>query len=109
VYHTDDRLASFLFSLVNPWDAPTRRFPLKPEEAQYAMGWNTDDGPIFGRGFDFCVKNDADQEGNGSFAALGTSYYHLYGGDDILGENFFTGENTFVLDEIEVFQCSDRK
>jgi hypothetical protein len=50
------------------------------------------------------VKSDADREGSGSSAVLGVSYYHLYDGGDVDGKNFFAGEVSFVLDEIEVFQ-----
>ena len=80
--------------------APTK-LPLKANRLQYAVYLWQNYGPVFGRGPDLCVRNNANTDNN-PLGWVGNTY-QLPG--DAGGNNtqFFTGTDRFLITDYEVF------
>jgi hypothetical protein len=105
-YKADDSQKSFLFTLKNPHNIPARRFALKAEKKEEAIGCDSRYGPTFGpRSFhhDINVCNNCNTSLFNQ-ASVGDTYINDTGLD---GKIVFTGSMTFQVQEIEVFEITD--
>jgi hypothetical protein len=100
-FKTDPSLKSFLFTLRNPRNFPARRFPLKAEKKDQAIGCWSYCGPDFG---DIGVSENCNRNGTSYTCSFGDSYTNDTG---LKGELFFTGSAHFQVKEIEVFEITD--
>jgi hypothetical protein len=97
----DDSLKSFLFTLKNPRNIQPKRFVLKAEEKRRAIFCDYKWGPYF---YDIGIANDCNTN-NTSFADdFGLTYINDTG---VRGGKFFTGQENFRVNEIEVFEITD--
>jgi hypothetical protein len=94
-YKADPSLKSFLFTLKNPHNFPSRRFPLKAEKMNEAIRCRSEYGPIF---------NDIDVSDYSHTKSFGGVYANDTGLD---GKTFFTGSQNFEVKKIEVFEITD--
>jgi hypothetical protein len=95
---SDDDMRSFLFTIKNPHRIRPKRFPIKAQMKQLAINCCAGCGPHF---HDIGVQ---DNEGLSHTYAFGSVYTNDTGVD---GKTFFTGEERFTMDEIEVFEIQD--
>jgi hypothetical protein len=100
-YKADDSLKSFLFTLKNPHNIPTRRFALKAEEKHHALWCESGFGPSFGNGGDIRVFNNCNA--NTSYTSPGGTYINDTG---LKGNIVFTGSEDFQVKEIEAFEIA---
>jgi hypothetical protein len=100
-WKADPTLQSFLFSLRNPHNFPSRRFALKASEKARAIDCDSAWGPCFSDigVFDGCNAN------NENYAANFGYVYTIDTGLD--GFTFFAGSTYFTVKEIEVFEITD--
>jgi hypothetical protein len=101
-YTKDESGRSFLFTVTNPHNLPARRFVLKPNQRQFATYCCDNRGPTFGRDGEFEVffRSNDDSRTRG----FGNAYDNDSG---INGSTLLTGYDSFVVNEIEVFQITD--
>jgi hypothetical protein len=97
----DDGLRSFLFTVRNPHGTNPRKFPLKADRRSKAIFVDPGCGPTFGGGAEISVVSDCDKKGASSTKGFGNAYTNDTGID---GKAFFTGEPSFVVKEIEIFE-----
>jgi hypothetical protein len=98
---TDSSHQSFVFTLSNPHEIGSRKFKLKPDQAQYAIQAYKGYGPVFGSGATIRVYHNCSTR-NDNFTNL-TGYVNDVGLDDKV---VFTGEYNFTVKEIEVFEIT---
>jgi hypothetical protein len=98
-YKTDNSQKSFVFTIKNPQNIEPRKFALS--SASLAIYCGSDRGPTFGS-HSIYVANDSNSN-NSSYTDLGNSYVNDTG---INGEQVFTGESHFTVQEIEVFSIN---
>jgi hypothetical protein len=96
----DPSLKSFVFTLKNPHNVPTRRFALKAEKKDKAIDCGSDWGPHF---CDIAVSDNCNANTR-SWTALDHSYTNDTG---LHGKTFFTGWYCFQVKEIEVFEITN--
>jgi hypothetical protein len=96
-YVSDSRLRSFVFTIKNPHNLPAQIFKQKQEA--YAIYNHSSQGPTFA-GCAFRVQ-DPFQAATYNCSNLGETYTNDTG---IAGDQLLTGESSFVVDEIEVFE-----
>jgi hypothetical protein len=102
-YGSDKSQRTFLFTLKNPYGIAPRKFRIKPGEVEYAVWFDSERGPVFGKGADLSIRNVAEAE---SYAgAFGTTYENDTGRD---GKTLLAGVQRFNLNEIEVFELLDK-
>jgi hypothetical protein len=102
----DDSLRSFLFTLRNPHGVPPRKFALKEEKKEKAIGCISERCAIFGGEIGV---DDNGNTGSRSCTYIGTNddeYDHVYT-NDVDFEDFFTGALGFTVKEIEVFEIAN--
>jgi hypothetical protein len=99
-YKADISQKSFVFSLKNPHKSEAKKFSIS--NLSYAIYCNSSAGPTFGRGFDIAVANNCNGNTN-SYTSLGNAYVNDTG---IAATKVFTGEQSFQVKEIEVFEIS---
>jgi hypothetical protein len=103
-YKGDDSLRSFLFTLRNPHGVPPRKFALRAEWKQEAIGCGSAAGPVFGG----CICVDDNCNANrGSYTQIGTNWSDCVYANDTAFEYFLTGAWKFTVKEIEVFEIAD--
>jgi hypothetical protein len=96
-YKTDSSQTSFLFTIKNPRNSEPRKFALSnPSCAIYC---HSDCGPTFRGGHSIHVANDSNSNNN-SYTNIGNYYVNDTGID---GQQVFTGERYFIVQDIEVF------
>jgi hypothetical protein len=109
-YHkSDDSMLSFLFTLKNPHNVPSRKFVLKSEKNQFAICCRSESGPIFGydsyNGYDIFVSDNCNESVD-CFTRIGTRWNdRTYANDTTVGD-FLTGSFNFTVKEIEVFEIT---
>jgi hypothetical protein len=101
-WKADESQKSFLFTLKNPHNIPARRFMLKTEIKNQAIGCYSGIGPCFGNDIAVCDNCNASA----------TNYVYLFGScdnnDTELDSNIvLTGSDIFQVQEIEVFEITD--
>jgi hypothetical protein len=101
-YKPDPSLKSFLFTLKNLHGFPARKFALKAENKDQAIGCYPALGPLFGGGgySDIRVAPESDSDTHN----FGRSYTNDTGLD---GYTFFTGSAEFRMREIENFEMTN--
>jgi hypothetical protein len=97
----DPSLKSFLFTLKNPHNVPTRRFALKAEKKDWAIRCVSRWGPTF---CDIYVCDNCNTKTDSNTCSLGACYTNDTGLD---GKTFLTGSDNSQLKEIEVFEITD--
>jgi hypothetical protein len=102
-WKADDSLRSFLFTLKNPHNIPARRFELKVDAKQYAIGCHSTWGPCFGSGRDIAVKDNCNTDTQ-NYTSFDNAYRNNTGLDKTV---VFTGSYYFQVKEIEVFAITD--
>jgi hypothetical protein len=102
----DDSLRSFLFTLRNPHGVPPRKFALREEKKQYAIGCNSRWLAVFGYKGDIAVSDNGNAN-RSSYTRIGTRYDDCTYMNDTAFEHFFTGAGYFTVKEIEVFEIAD--
>jgi hypothetical protein len=102
VFKVDDSQKSFVFTLKNPHNFPARKFALKADEKDRAIGCDSKCGPVFGGGFG--VSDNCNTNTQSYAVVFGVCYINDTGLD---GETFFTGSTNFKVKEIEVFEIED--
>jgi hypothetical protein len=100
-YISDTNVKSFLFTLKNPHDIEPRIFPLKPDQARYAIYGSSGCGPIFGSGYNLCLLDNCNTSASNYTTWFGSAYVNDTG---LAGATFLTGSPTFTVREIEVFE-----
>jgi hypothetical protein len=98
----DRSLRSFLFTLRNPHNIPTRRFVLKAARANSAIGCYAESGPRFGSDLD--VSNHCNQAAHYSSTNLDCVYTN---DTEVDSDSVFTGSMLFEVKEIEVFEITE--
>jgi hypothetical protein len=98
----DPSLKSFLFTLKNPHNFPPRKFALKAEKKNEAIGCYPSWGPDFNDIGVYGIYNSSHPDSY--TCCFGTSYANDTGLDR---ETFFTGPGKFTVKEIEVFEITD--
>jgi hypothetical protein len=93
----DDSLRSFLFTLKNPHNVAPRKFALKAEQKGNAIFCIACNGPRFGPD-DLTVVSDGK---SGWTRRFGQTFVN---DTELVGNTFFTGSETFVPKEIEIFE-----
>ena len=90
---------SFLFSLVNPSGLPPTKMPLLAGREEYAICYNSGNGPTFGGGNDLFISNAPN---SGSYSAVNLNHtYQCPAGQN--ANTFLTGNRNFAANEVEVF------
>jgi hypothetical protein len=107
-YNSDHSLASFIFTLKNPYNVRMRTFALKEDRRHNAIGRNAEDGPKFGVN---CIRISSHcNVNNDSFTGdFGRTYETTEWDprDDHGWSIFLTGSAYFRVQEIEVFKIVD--
>jgi hypothetical protein len=101
----DRSLRSFLFTLKNPHGVPPRKFALREERKESAIGCYSPCCAVFG-GFDIVVKDNCNTN-RSSFTRIGTQWGNRVYANDTPFEEFFTGAHNFTVKDIEVFEISE--
>lgn len=91
---------AFLFSLVNPSGAEPTKLPLKASSGKSAMYCGSSCGPTFGDGHDLFISSEANINSDSNSESLNSSYACP---SHVTFSTFLTGEEYFILDELEVF------
>jgi hypothetical protein len=99
----DSSHQSFVFSLVNPWNVPAKRFGITSDSSKRSICCYSGYGPVFGSGSDFAVGNPLNGYEAG-WSRFGESYPNDTGID---GQKFFDGQHRFTIQNIEVFAIHD--
>jgi hypothetical protein len=105
-YKHDDSLRSFLFTIKNPHKVPPTAFHLKEDRKQCAIYCFRSRGPIFGGGCDVFLSDNCNANNKSYTRAFGDTYENTTGLD---GKTFFTGDKTFIVKELEVFEITDSR
>jgi hypothetical protein len=100
-YKIDNARKSFIFSVRNPHNITDKKFSLT--NLTNTILCHSSYGPVFGGGHDIYAADGCNNNTN-SATSLGYSYANDTG---IARDQFFTGEISFTVKEIEVFQVSD--
>ena len=90
---------SFLFSLVNPSGTDPTKLSLHRTAGQNGIYCKRGYGPTFGEGHDLNVSSDANANSN-SYSSLGNTFESP---PHISPSTFFSGDQNFVVNELEVF------
>jgi hypothetical protein len=101
----DESLQSFLFTLVNQYNVPAKRFALKIGEMRRAIACDADWGPSF---CDIGVSDNCNTNKESFTLYFGSSYTNnpeLGGGPD--SNTFLTESGYFQVKEIEIFEITD--
>jgi hypothetical protein len=94
---------AFIFSLTNKDNKPVK-MKVVPNRHKYAIYCHSEYGPVFGRGTDICIANNANTTMD-SDSYLGKCYKHpqyAFGTNE--AKSFLAGSHDFQLDEIEVYE-----
>jgi hypothetical protein len=98
---------SFLFTIKNPWGHPPKKFPVRKHRKDCAVYLCEKQGPSFG-----CYPHDLSfgttADGGRICHTMGFGYSYDPGGLPD-STRFLTGDRTFTLREIEVFQIVDER
>jgi hypothetical protein len=97
----DSSELSFLFTIKNPRGEEFRRFSVI--NSSRAIGCWASSGPIFGDTYDIHVYNGCNAT-TSNFTSLGRAYANDTG---MNGQQIFTGEFNFAVEEIEVFVINE--
>jgi hypothetical protein len=103
-----DSVRSFLFTLRNPYGVPPRKFALRSEKKQFAIGCKSAFCAVFG-GDSYCeiaVSGNCNRN-RGSYTRIGTNWSDSAYANDTAFEDFLTGARKFTVKEIEVFEIAD--
>jgi hypothetical protein len=97
----DNSHKSFLFTLTNPHNIPTKRFPLKADQKNRAIYCGAHRGPSFCGiwTYDNCNANT-----HSNTDEFGVAYTNDTGLD---GNTFCAGSKYFTVKDIEVFEIAD--
>jgi hypothetical protein len=101
-WKADSSHRSFVFTITNPHNFGPRKFTLKPNYSQYAICCSASYGPIFGPGHTISVSTNC--------TTNNSNYIRLYGSVNDTGLDsytVFTGEQNFIVKEIEVFALTE--
>jgi hypothetical protein len=98
---SDSTNQSFLFRIKDLKGSEPRKFPLSG--SSYAIWCGSSYGPIFGSNHDICLY-DSFHEGKRNYTILGGSYVN---DTEIPGNQVLAGEETFTVQEIEVFSIGE--
>jgi hypothetical protein len=106
--NADPSLKSFLFTLKNPHNVPTRRFVLKAKKEGEAIGCSSTCGPVF---YDIGVYDNCNATTRSWTFNFGESYTFRFGekytnNTGLDGKTFFTGSQHFQVKELEVFEIT---
>jgi hypothetical protein len=110
-FKSDDSLKSFLFTLKNPHNVMARKFALKAKEKHRAIYCDSKRGPCFcdiGVS-DNCNTNFKSFTGiNANTTSFTSRFGDTYINDTGMDRNtFFTGEEYFMVKEVEVFEVTE--
>jgi hypothetical protein len=105
-YKSDDSLRSFLFTLRNPHGVPPRKFALRVEKKQRAIGCDSVWCAVVGGGGDIFVPGNCNANRN-SCTRIGTRWSDRTYANDTAFEVFLTCAEYFTVKEIEVFEIAD--
>jgi hypothetical protein len=97
----DESLRSFLFTLKNPQNTPSHKFPLKPDKKFQAICCNEDWCPCF---TDIGVYNHSDVNVSSYATGLGTTDANLV---KVSPKMVFTSLGHFQVSEVEVFEITE--
>jgi hypothetical protein len=100
-FKADPSLKSFLFTLKNPHNVLARRFALKGEKNEQAIGCDSRCGPNF---VDIEVSDGCNANTRSTACDFGDRYNNDTG---LEGKTFFTGSRYFEVKDIEVFEITD--
>jgi hypothetical protein len=100
-YKPDNTRKSFVFSVKNPHNIEFKSFVV--QSSSYAIYCNGGHGPTFGNGYDIYVATNCNAN-NSSSTRLGCAYPNV---TDIGERQIFTGQQNFMVKEIEVFTIRD--
>jgi hypothetical protein len=104
----DDSLKSFLFTLKNPHNIPAHKFPLKADKCQYTLYCNSSHNLLwFGSGGGIGILTGCNSTNNSHNQGFGKTDSSYVNDTNINGETLFTGESTFTVKELEVFELVD--
>lgn len=103
----DSSRRTFLFTILNPFGVPPRRFVLREGWEKYAIYCDGAQGPVFGVEADITVRPECNEKPVSYTRYFGNTFIN----DTRLGgppkeSTFFTGAHTFIVREIEVFQIT---
>jgi hypothetical protein len=93
---------SFLFTVRNPHGVPPRIFRLKQKRCRWAIDCDADWGPSF---CDLAVGSGCSLDLVNATGPFGNSYTNDTG---FAASKFFTGASNFRVEEIQVFEITDR-
>jgi hypothetical protein len=99
----DSSHQSFVFTLVNPWNIPAKRFGITSDSSTRSICWRFDLGPVCGSASDFGVGNPLNASESG-WSSFGHSYPNHTRTD---GQKFFDGQHHFTIQNIDVFAIHD--
>jgi hypothetical protein len=106
-WKSDDSLKSFLFTLKNPHNLAARTFSLKPDRKQYIIYCYSNTYLVW---FGYCGGialydncNITNNSHNNGFSHPQSSFVNDTG---LPGSTLFTGEATFTVKELEIFEIS---
>jgi hypothetical protein len=89
---------AFLFTLTNPHNIPSTKYPINPGNAGNAVYHHSGYGPTFGSGHDLHLV--ANSNSSNSSIGFPNGYIDTTG----KGKNTFTGSSSFLTFDIEVFK-----
>jgi hypothetical protein len=89
---------AFLFTLTNPHNITPTKYPVNPANASKAVNHTSSYGPTFGSGHDLYIVNNSNS--SNSSCAFPSGYFDITG----KGNATFTGSNSFLVTDIEVFK-----
>jgi hypothetical protein len=94
---------AFLFSLINAERKPIK-MKISKDREEYAIGFNSRLGPIFGAGYDIFISDNS-MMNESSYSNLGHSYQHpkyKFGSNE--AQVFLAGSHNFRVADIEIYQ-----
>jgi hypothetical protein len=97
MFRADRSGKNFLFTIANPHDFPARKFSLKADQTNCAIGCDSSCGPNF---CDIGVSGDCNANARSFAGSFGRSYANWTG---VSGKTFFAGSSHFIVRDIEVF------
>jgi hypothetical protein len=107
-FQADATGSSFLFTVKNPHNVDPTKFPLKPEQKEFAIFCAANLGPAFGNGFDLSVSDNANTRTASFTHMFGWTYENTTGvGGKSPASTFFTGSGHYAVKEVEVFEVLD--
>jgi len=97
---------AFLFTLVNPMRRPLK-LPIISSNSQYATRHVSNNGPIFGNGFDLFISNNCYYDTN-SYSSIRTFTSPVKDLSGSAGGRWMLGSpNSFSCEDIEVFRVDE--